>query len=444
MKRTDLDYSTYVRFLREKANTQLYNSDKTSRNNKDRTASITSNHKRTLMSNGLFREFAGIVSPYIPVDTPVEEIRNWYINTLTSTIANGVTHVKYLNNNLYYRTGVRIISVRDIASGNVTPVAGNGTNGAPVNGTLATLSNIYSINSLHVDGNNNIYIATNAANNIFMIPAVDGNYFGVSSMLANRIYSITGTGSGGHIVSGTLALSSLLQSIVDMTIDYQGNLFFTNTVGANTVDSQCVAMMPSANGTFFGQVMEVGKVYIVAGNTNFANNGYDKLATDANLNAPEGVITDGVGNLIISDSFNGRIGMVPRVAGTYFGVDMPTVGHIYLIAGNGINTNNTGDGGPAIAATLRVPSRMVLDTNGNLYFSDRFNHRIRRITSAGIISNIAGNSASGFGLGGFGGDGGLAVNSQLFRPTGLAISGNNTIYVADDANSRIRVLTNVL
>jgi hypothetical protein len=235
-----------------------------------------------------------------------------------------------------------------------------------------------------------------------------------------------------------------------MTIDYQGNLFFTHSIGAGTEGSQCVAMMPSANGTFFGQAMEVGKVYIVAGNTNFDDNGYNKLATDANLNAPDGVITDGVGNLIIADSFHGRIGMVPRVAGTYFGVNMPTVGHIYLIAGNGLNNNNTGDGGPAIAATLRVPSRMVLDTKGNLYFSDRFNHRIRRITSAGIISNIAGNSDSGFILpsgiqgGGFGGDGGLAVNSQLKRPAGLAISGDNTIYVADDANSRIRVLTNVL
>jgi hypothetical protein len=444
MKRTDFDYSTYVRFLKERANTNLYNNDKSQIIHKNRTANITSNHKRPLMSNGLFREFASIVSPYIPVNTPVEEIRNWYINTLTNTISGGVKHVKYLNNNLYYRTNDRIISVRDIASGNVTPVAGNGTSGAPVNGTLATSSSMYSINTFHVDGNNNIYIATNAPNNIFMIPAVNGNYFGVSSMLANRIYKIAGTASNGHIVSGTLALSSSLQDIADMTIDYQGNLFFINTVGANTVGSQCVAMMPSANGTFFEGAMEVGKVYIVAGNTNFANNGYNKLATDANLHAPEGVLTDGVGNLIITSSFNQRIVMVPRVAGTYFGVNMPTVGHIYLIAGIGSGNNSNGDDGPAILAGLRVPSRMVLDTRGNLYFSDKYNHRIRKISTTGVITRIAGNSASGLGLGGFGGDGGLAVNSQLFRPSGLAISGDNTIYVADDANSRIRVLTNVL
>ena len=382
------------------------------------------------------------IKVYVEPPPPPKEVNTWYINTLIP--AAGV-HVKYLNNNLYYTTSANVLSVRNLTTGGVTTLAGNGTSGTPADGSVPSTSVLTGITSFHVDNNNNIYISTEDRV-LYMIPAVAGNYFGKGYvMLANRIYSIGGNAISGSTISGSAALSTSFVRIENIDTDYQGNLFLAISPGAGDSNyTQCVAMMPRDNGAFFGLNMTVGNIYIVAGNTNFTDNGYNQLATTANLNKPEGVLLDNLGNLIICDSFRGRIGMVPRVAGTYFNVNMPTVGNIYLIAGNGLNNGNTGDGGAAILATLRVPSRMVLDTEGNLYFSDRYNHRIRKITSSGIISNVAGNSPSGLFLGGFGGDGGLASNSKLNRPAGLAISDNNTIYVLDEANGKIRILTYLL
>jgi hypothetical protein len=65
------------------------------------------------------------------------------------------------------------------------------------------------------------------------------------------------------------------------------------------------------------------------------------------------------------------------------------------VAGTGV-AGYSGDGGPATRAQLKSPYRMVFDRQGNLYFSDRDNHRIRKIDPKGIISTVAGNSNIGW------------------------------------------------
>jgi DNA-binding beta-propeller fold protein YncE len=93
-----------------------------------------------------------------------------------------------------------------------------------------------------------------------------------------------------------------------------------------------------------------------------------------------------------------------------------------------------GDGGPAKAALLNGPFDVAFDRAGNLYFSDTFNHRIRRVDArSGIISTVAGNGEPGYS-----GDGGPAGRASLNEPYGIAIDRAGNIFVADRLNRRIR------
>ena len=94
-----------------------------------------------------------------------------------------------------------------------------------------------------------------------------------------------------------------------------------------------------------------------------------------------------------------------------------------------------GDGGAAAAASLNGPFDVAFDGAGNLYFSDTFNHRIRRVDAAnGIVTTIAGNGDAGYS-----GDGGPATQASLNEPYGIVVdrAGRN-IYTADRHNRRVR------
>src|SRR5947209_12532019 len=94
----------------------------------------------------------------------------------------------------------------------------------------------------------------------------------------------------------------------------------------------------------------------------------------------------------------------------------------------------TGDGGPAQAALLNGPFDVAFDSAGNLFFSDTFNHRLRRVDArTGVITTIAGNGEAGYA-----GDGGPAVRASLNEPYGIAIDRAGNLFVADRLNRRVR------
>lgn len=105
---------------------------------------------------------------------------------------------------------------------------------------------------------------------------------------------------------------------------------------------------------------------------------------------------------------------------------------IYTLAGNGWS-GFLGDGGPANNAELSYPQAQVVDASGNVYIADAQNNRIRKVDASGTITTIGGN-----GTGGFSGDGGPATAAELHFPNGIAIDGAGNLYIADDANNRIR------
>jgi sugar lactone lactonase YvrE len=111
-------------------------------------------------------------------------------------------------------------------------------------------------------------------------------------------------------------------------------------------------------------------------------------------------------------------------------------GMITTIAGNG-EPGYAGDGGPAIAARLNEPYGIALGRHGNLYIADRHNHCVRRVdTDSGIITTFAGNGTSGFG-----GDGGPASAAMMVEPNGLAFyPAERRLYIADVADNRVRAV----
>jgi sugar lactone lactonase YvrE len=145
-------------------------------------------------------------------------------------------------------------------------------------------------------------------------------------------------------------------------------------------------------------------------------------STEASLKGPRGVVIDENGNVYIADSANHRIRRIDAITGV-----------ITTIAGNGEH-GSTGDGGPALEATMVSPRSVAIDHNNNLYILDWGNNRVRRLNlETGIITAYAGTDEPGFQ-----GDGGPATLAQLWSPMGITLDNHGNLYIADQLNHRIR------
>jgi sugar lactone lactonase YvrE len=140
-----------------------------------------------------------------------------------------------------------------------------------------------------------------------------------------------------------------------------------------------------------------------AGNGLFGSTGDGGPAANASFSDVTGLALDASGNLYVADAGNRKIRKISAS------------GVVTTIAGTGVQ-GSAGDGGPAINATLNRPTSVAVDAAGNVYFSDSSNQRIRKISTNGTITTVAGNGTDGFS-----GDGGLAVNAAMSFPLGLAI-----------------------
>jgi len=130
-----------------------------------------------------------------------------------------------------------------------------------------------------------------------------------------------------------------------------------------------------------------------------------------------------------------------RVRAIYLAVCMAGLGGLLVAGSAGVTytittvagTDYAGDGGPATAAQLGQAQGLVADSSGNIYVADAADHRVRKITPAGLIMTVAGTGRSGFS-----GDGGPAAAALLNRPYGLALDSAGNLYIADLGNLRVR------
>jgi hypothetical protein len=163
-----------------------------------------------------------------------------------------------------------------------------------------------------------------------------------------------------------------------------------------------------------------GIISTVAGTGTPGYSGDGGVATSAQISAINAITIDAAGNIYFADFSNHRIRKIN------------TSGVISTIAGTG-TMGNAGNGGSATSATISYPNGIAVDSAGNVYFSQIYNHNIRRIDTGGIITVVAGTGAAGFS-----GDGGSAILAELSYPQSLFVDGSGNLYISDMVNRRIR------
>ncbi len=174
-------------------------------------------------------------------------------------------------------------------------------------------------------------------------------------------------------------------------------------------------------------VLVPGNVLTMAGEYKVETSTKDGIpATEANLNEPASVTLDGAGNMYIADTLHNKVRVVAAP------VPPAAVGIISTYAGTG-QADYSGDNGSAVKATLDSPAGVALDGAGNLYIADSNNNVIRKVTPAGIITTVAGNTTAGYT-----GDNVAATSTELNTPKGITVDSGGNLYIADTFNQRIR------
>lgn len=347
-------------------------------------------------------------------------------------------------------------------SGVITTVAGNGTGGYSGDGGPAAGAQLRFPRGVTVDISGNLLIA-DTFNDV--VRKVDTS--GIIATVAGGAPTPspgTGVGDGGP------ATSAHLSSPTTVAVESTGRMLI-----ADELDCRIRAVDSSAT------------IATIAGNGEFSFSGDSGPATGAELSEPLGIAVDPTGNLLIADTQNGRVrrvdrsGIITTVAGGgapaagngdggpatsaglgwFTGVAADNAGNLF-IAGNNPNVNSccspqnrirkvgssgtittvagggapavgNGDGGPAASASLARPTSVAVDGGGNLFITESFSGRIRKVDALGMISTVAGNGTRGFS-----GDGSPAILAELNNPIGIAVDSAGSLFIADLGNDRIR------
>ncbi len=213
--------------------------------------------------------------------------------------------------------------------------------------------------------------------------------------------------SGGNIN----AFGQLLGTPYGVAADHSGNFYVTEEEAA----------YPSENPHVL-KIEPDGTTSIIAGNGADGYGGDGEPATGAGINLPQGIAVDQTGNIYFADSGNHRVRMIDAQ------------GNIHTVAGNG-SALFSGDGGKATAAGMD-PVDVAVDSLGDVFIADAKNSRIREVAANGVITTVAGS-----GVPGYIGDGGSAIAAALRAPTGIAVDQTGNLYIADFGNSVVRRVT---
>jgi hypothetical protein len=224
--------------------------------------------------------------------------------------------------------------------------------------------------------------------------SIFGLYFGTLAGVAGSSGSSDGTGS-----------TARFNFPYSIAIDTAGNVYVADTY------NQTIRKITNA-----------GVVTTLAGSAGNAGS-TNGTGSAARFNLPEGIAVDTAGNVFVADTFNHTIRKV-----TSAGIVTTFAGS----AGSFGSTDGTGS-----AARFRFPYDIAVDTAGNVFVADTDNHTIRKITSAGVVTTLAGTAGSS------GSTDGTGSAARFNFPSGVSLDTAGNIYVADQVNNTIRKVTSV-
>ncbi len=372
--------------------------------------------------------------------------------TVTASAIDGLQQVRDVavdaRGIVYVADGRRVMAI--LAPGAVVPIAGMGDYGSPPDGVPAEEAPLDGPIGVAVDRGGNLYIAEEGAYRVRMVDR------------EGKIRVVAGTGERGVLVDGMPARDAKLTDPVAVAVDPSGRVWIAEYASHR-----------------IRRVDRNGTITSVAGDGQPGYNGEGLPMYATQLHFPRALAADGAGNIFVADSLNHRVrrispgGPVFTVAGSgirgYAGdgghavlaqFDRPSgvavdregnlfiadrnnhvirqvtsEGYLHTMAGTGA-PGYSGDGGPATAARLNYPSAVAVDSQGRVWIADTNNHRVRMIAQDGVIETVAGDGNPGYS-----GDGGPAESARLRYPSGIAVTGDGTVYIADLDNRRIRRLT---
>jgi RHS repeat-associated protein len=273
----------------------------------------------------------------------------------------------------------------------ITTIAGTGVAGGTGDGGDATAAQLNNVQGFAYDSTGNLYIS-------------DSGNHRVRKISPNGVITtVVGTGVAGATGDGGSALAAQLNTPTGLAFDNAGNLYIAD-YGNHKIR----------------KVTPAGVISTLAGTGVAGATGDGALAGSAQLNNPTGVTFDAAQNLYIADYGNHKIRKVTPA------------GVISTLAGTGV-AGATGDGAAATTAQLNSPRKLLFDAAGSLYIADQQNHKIRKISSSGVITTVVGT-----GVAGFGGDGGVATSAQLNSPSDVVVDKAGNLYIADRQNNRVR------
>jgi sugar lactone lactonase YvrE len=183
---------------------------------------------------------------------------------------------------------------------------------------------------------------------------------------------------------------------------------------------------------------DTGTLTNIAGNGTCGYSGDNGPATAAELSDPSGLALGDDGNLAIVDTSNCRVRMVDL--GTHEITTVAGNGTCGFTGDGGAATSAELGLADATVPSMFVWSDVAFDAGGNLYIADIFNCRIRKV-SGGTITTIAGSGATGFTCGAFSGDGGPATSARLNQPSSVAVDHHGNVFIGELAGCRVRRVT---
>lgn len=266
----------------------------------------------------------------------------------------------------------------------VSTLAGSGAIGS-TNG-VATAASFDSPEGITMDASGNLYVADFNNNIIRKITS------------SGVVTTVAGSGSQGSVDG--IGTSASFNGPTGLAVDGSGNLYVADNFNS-----------------LIRKISPAGVVTTLAGNGSLG--AVDGTGVAASFFGPSALVVDASGNLYVTDSGNNLIRKVTQT------------GVVSTFAGSGTSGSINGVG---IGASFFDPYALTIDIAGNLYVTDENNHLIRKITPTGTVTTFAGNGLSGF-------TDGMGTSASFTDPVGVVVDGEGNLYVADGLGSRIRKIT---
>jgi sugar lactone lactonase YvrE len=283
----------------------------------------------------------------------------------------------------------------------ITPLSPNSSGGAIPYAQVTTFAGSGVAGSTNATGisasfNNPRGVAFDVAGNAYIADAGNNKIRKISA--SGVVTTFAGSGALGS-TNGT-GVAASFNNPTGIIVDAIGNIYVSE---------------PSSN--LIRKITPAGVVTTFAGSG--ATGSTNATGTAASFNTPSGLAVDALNNVYVADAGNNKIRKIT------------TAGVVTTFAGSGSQGSTDATG---LAASFNIPRGVAFDASGNIYVAEQGNNKIRKITAAGVVTTFAGSGSQGS-------NDATGIAASFYLPFGVVLDALGNVYVADIGNYKIRKIT---